>query len=75
MDPRAIGGSDPGSDAERFARMSPAERLDLFLQLCDLMDSVQAGRPDRERLRAPHPRSAEALALWARLMAERSCDR
>jgi hypothetical protein len=55
-------------DRLRFVRMSPEERLALFAQLCDLTDSIHAGRPNRAALRAPAPVSAEALALWARLM-------
>ncbi len=49
--------------------MKPEERLSLFLELCDLTDSIIAGRPDAEALRAPTPRSAEAESLWSRLMA------
>lgn len=51
--------------------MTPAERLALFIELCDLTDSIVAGRPDADRLRAPTPRSDEALATWRRLMARR----
>jgi hypothetical protein len=56
------------ADTARFARMSPEERLALFVQLCDLTDSVQAGRPDPASLRAPTPISIEAAALWTKLM-------
>ena len=69
LDPRAL--SDPTADDEetaRYARMSPEERLELFLQLCDLTDAIVRGRPDGHALRAPTPRSPESLALWARLM-------
>ncbi len=55
-------------DTERFARMSPEERLALFLQLCDLTDSIQKDRPNRDALRAPQPMSHESRALWRRLM-------
>ncbi len=69
LDPRAL--VDPSADEEetaRFARMTPEERLELFLQLCDLTDAIVRGRPDAHALRAPTPRSPESLALWARLM-------
>ncbi|MFW6197760.1 MAG: hypothetical protein ACOC5B_02735, partial [Myxococcota bacterium] len=55
---------------ERFARMTPEERLQIFVELCDLTDSIQRNRPDRGALRQSTPRSAEAEALWKRLMAE-----
>jgi hypothetical protein len=58
----------PPDDTERFARMSPEERLSLFLELCDLTDGIVANRPDAERIRRGTPRSAEAEALWRRLM-------
>ena len=48
--------------------MPPAERLDLLFQLCDLTDSVVNARPNCEQLRKPHRRSADAEALWRRLM-------
>jgi hypothetical protein len=55
-------------DSDRFARMTPEQRLVLFFELCDLTDSIVAGRPDPAALRAPAPRSAESEALWQRLM-------
>ena len=71
LDPRAIGAtSELDDDTERFARMTPAERLALFLELCALTDSIVRNRPDAEALRAPSPRSPESEALWQRLMAE-----
>lgn len=69
MDPKELGKPDPSLDApDRFAAMSPEARLSLFLELCDLTDSIQQGLPRRAALRAEHPRSDEAIALWARLM-------
>lgn len=56
-------------ETERFARMTPEERLRIFLELCDLTDSIQRERPDAEALRHPVPRSPEAEQLWKRLMA------
>jgi hypothetical protein len=55
-------------DTARFAAMTPAERIALCLELCDLADSIVDGRPDPQQLRNPHPRSAESLELWRRLM-------
>jgi hypothetical protein len=68
----------PDADADdtaRLAAMSPEERIALCLELCDLADSIVGGRPDAEALRRPHPRSAESLALWRRLMQARARDR
>lgn len=55
-------------ETARFARMRPEERLKLFLELCDLTDSIQAGRPNRAALRAGVPLSDEAISLWRKLM-------
>ncbi len=55
-------------DTERFAEMTPEQRLALFIEVCDLVDSIVEGRPDPAALRAPTPRSAASEALWQRLM-------
>lgn len=71
LDPRDIGRlaeEGAGDDRARFARMSPEERLALFLELCELADEIVRGRPDADAIRAPTPRSPESEALWARLM-------
>jgi hypothetical protein len=57
-------------DASRFVAMSPAERIELCLQLCDVTDSIVNARPDVEALRAPTPLSTESEALWRRLIAK-----
>lgn len=75
MDPRALSGGVEREDDERFARLSPAERLEIFLQLCELTDSIVRNRPDADRLRAPTPRSAESEALWQRLIERARRDR
>lgn len=62
-------------DVRRFAEMTPEQRLALFLELCDLTDSIVRDRPDVEALLAPTPRSKEAEALWQRLMDEARRDR
>jgi hypothetical protein len=75
LDPRALGRlSEPeDDDVARFARMSPEQRLQLFLELCALTDSIVRNRPDAEALRRATPRSSESEALWQRLM-ERARD-
>ncbi|MGE0784659.1 MAG: hypothetical protein AB7S26_03150 [Sandaracinaceae bacterium] len=67
LDPRDIGRSED-EDLDRFRRLTPKERLALFIELCDLGDSITAGRPDRDRLRSGEPRSEASEALWRRLM-------
>lgn len=75
-DPRSIAfASDEDDETERFARMTPEERLALFLELCALTDSIVRHRPDAEALRAPTPRSPESEALWLRLIAEARRER
>lgn len=54
-------------DRARFAAMTPKARLKLFLELCDLTDALQAGRPNQPALRAAVPISEEAAALLTRL--------
>lgn len=61
---------DDEADLARFRAMTPAERIELCLQLCDLTDSIVNARPDRERLRAPTAVSPETGALLSRLIRE-----
>lgn len=71
LDPRDLGRAEDDAERERLAelaRMTPEERLRIFVSLCDLTDSITRGRPDAEALRAPTPRSPESEALWQRLM-------
>jgi sugar/nucleoside kinase (ribokinase family) len=58
----------PPPEVDRFRDMTVEQRLELFLELCDLTDSIVATRPDAAALRAGTPRSEEAEALWRRLM-------
>ncbi|MDQ3033499.1 MAG: hypothetical protein M3Y87_13855 [Myxococcota bacterium] len=67
--------TEDGRDTERFAVMTPEERLALFLQLCELTDAITRGRPDADALRAPTPRSPESEALWLRLIARARDER
>jgi hypothetical protein len=74
IDPRDIGaGEDDGKedDVERWRRMTPEERLTVFLSLCRLTDSIVRNRPDADALRAPTPRSPESEELWRKLMERR----
>lgn len=52
----------------KLAPLTPEAGIALCLELCELTDAIIDGRPNAEALRQPHPRSAEALALWQRLM-------
>lgn len=74
LDPRRLALSEE-DDTERYRAMAPSERLALFMELCALTDSIARHRPDAEAIRSATPRSAESLALWQRLMGERSDDR
>lgn len=69
MDPRQLAAlAHDEEDDARLARMTPAERLETFLELCELTDSIVRHRPDAERLRAPTPRSPASEALWMSLI-------
>ncbi len=75
-DPRSLAGSaEEDDDVRRFARMTPEERLAIFLELCVLTDSIVRNRPDADALRAATPRSPEAEALWRRLIDEARRER
>lgn len=63
-------------DADRYARMTPDERLSIFVDICELAESILDGRPDRERILAenePMPPAAEAA--WRRLIARSRDER
>ena len=76
MDPRSLAeAAHEEDDLERFRRMTPEERLAIFLDLCRLTDSIVRHRPDAEALRAPPPRSPESEALWQRLIEEARRER
>jgi hypothetical protein len=48
-DPRDLAaGDDEASDAERFAAMRPEDRLRVFLELCELTDSIVRARARTE---------------------------
>jgi len=60
---------DPERD--RIAALSPAERLEIFAELCELEAVILAGRPDRARLLASRdPMSPDAERQWLELIAK-----
>jgi hypothetical protein len=75
MDPRALAAESGREDDERFRRMTPDERLAIFIELYQLTDSIVRNRPDADRLRSPTPRSAESEALWQELIARARRER
>ena len=61
------------SDTERYAAMTPAERLDCFVEVCELARTILEGRADAAEVLArvdPMPPLAEST--WLRLVAEGS---
>jgi hypothetical protein len=62
---------DAVDDRERYAAMTPEQRLVAFTEACELARTIIEGRPDRERILAenePMPPAAEAA--WLRLVRE-----
>jgi hypothetical protein len=74
MDPRSIGAGQPAGSS-RFSAMTPEERLQIFVELCDLTDSIVRNRPDADHLRAAAPLSAASEATWQRLVQEARRER
>ena len=69
LDPRAFAeAAAADDDVDRFAAMTPEERLVVFLELCELTHSIVTERANAEDLLAPTPRSPESEALWMRLV-------
>ncbi|HLK10036.1 MAG TPA: hypothetical protein VKW76_01505 [Candidatus Binatia bacterium] len=65
--------TDPGAvdDRERYAAMTPEERLASFVEVCELARTILEDRPDRAVILAgsePMPPAAEAA--WRRLVRE-----
>jgi hypothetical protein len=62
---------DALDDRERYAVMTPEERLLAFGEVCELARTILEARPDRERIlgeNEPMPPAAEAT--WRRLVRE-----
>jgi anaerobic ribonucleoside-triphosphate reductase len=63
-------------DAERYAAMTPEERLEIFVEVCELARTILEERPDRARVLAEsEPMPPAAAAAWRRLVAESRRDR
>ena len=61
------------SDTERYAAMTPSERLDYFVEVCELARTILEGRADASEVLArvdPMPPLAEKA--WLRLVREGS---
>lgn len=68
--PPWIAHRDALDDAERYASMTPEERLAVFVEVCELTRTILEERPDRARVledREPMPAAAEVA--WRRLVA------
>ena len=62
---------DALDDRDRYAAMTPEERLVVFADVCELARTILEDRPDRARILAenePMPPAAEAT--WLRLVRE-----
>jgi len=69
--PPWVGHADSVDDAERYAAMTPEQRLAVFVEVCELARTILESRPDRARVLSenePMPPAAEAA--WRRLVAE-----
>jgi hypothetical protein len=63
--------ADVLDDAARYSAMTPEQRLAVFVDVCELAETILAGRPDRaEVLEAHEPMAPRAEAIWQRLVAE-----
>jgi hypothetical protein len=59
------------SETERYAAMTPEERLRCFVDVCELARSIIEERPDRRAvLAAAEPMPPAAAAAWQRLLRE-----
>ena len=59
------------SETERYAAMTPEERLRCFVDVCELARSIIEERPDRRAvLSAAEPMPPIAAAAWQRLLRE-----
>lgn len=62
---------DDLSDSDRYAEMTPAERLACFVEICELSRRILEDRPDRrEVLARTEPMPPQAERTWLRLVAE-----
>ena len=69
--PAWIAHGDSLDDRDRYAAMTPEERLAVFVEVCELARTILEGRPDRARVLADvEPMPPEAEAAWKRLVVE-----
>jgi len=63
-------------DRDRYAAMTPEQRLEVFADVCELAPSILETRPDRARILAEvEPMPAGAEATWLRLVREARSER
>jgi WSTF, HB1, Itc1p, MBD9 motif 1 len=59
------------SETERYAAMTPEQRLQCFVEVCELARAIIEERPDRRAvLRDEDPMPPVAAAAWKRLLRE-----
>lgn len=69
--PKWMDSVDDLSDTARFAAMTPNERLEIFVEVCDLAHSILSERPDAEEVLArSEPLEPAAEQTWLRLVSE-----
>jgi hypothetical protein len=62
---------DAFSDVDRYAAMTPEERLACFVEVCELARTILEERPDgRAVLAATEPMPPHAEQTWLRLVRE-----
>jgi hypothetical protein len=67
--PPWLGRVEDLSEVDRYAGMTPDERLRCFVDVCELARSIIEERPDREAvLRAVDPMPPVAAEAWRRLL-------
>jgi hypothetical protein len=69
--PPWLGRVDDLSETARYAAMTADERLECFVDVCELARAIIEERPDRRAvLRDEDPMPPVAAAAWARLVRE-----
>jgi hypothetical protein len=67
---------DALDERERYAGMTPEERLACFVEVCELARTILDARPDRAAVLADRePMAPAAEATWRRLVRESRRDR